>query len=190
MAAIAPQPEPETKSEEMWSDPELQQSKSNYYGASKTLAERTAWEIAKDCKFRLVTICPTMVLGPMLQSDVNFTMGAIMNWYKTGREGGKCPNDSMSFVDVRDCAAQHIAAAENEQLQGRFMSLVESMHWNDLCPLMKSIYPKMPDVEPCENPVKATQFDHTKQKTLGVELRSLKEILSDAKDELVSKGLL
>lgn len=26
----------------------------------------------------------------------------------------KCQNDSMSFVDVRDCAAQHVAAMEME----------------------------------------------------------------------------
>lgn len=28
----------------------------------------------------------------------------------------------MSFVDVRDCAAQHVAAMEMEDKEGRFMS--------------------------------------------------------------------
>lgn len=51
---------------------------------------------------------------------------ALRNWLLNGVAGpdGKCRNDSMSFVDVRDCAAQHVAAMEKE---GRFMSfLVET----------------------------------------------------------------
>ena len=45
------------------------------------------------------------------------------NWLLKGVAGpdGKCRNDSMSFVDVRDCAAQHVAAMELEK-EGRFMS--------------------------------------------------------------------
>lgn len=45
------------------------------------------------------------------------------NWLLNGVAGpdGKCRNDSMSFVDVRDCAAQHVAAMELEK-EGRFMS--------------------------------------------------------------------
>ena len=47
------------------------------------------------------------------------------NWLLNGVAGpdGKCRNDSMSFVDVRDCAAQHVAAMETEK-EGRFMSFL------------------------------------------------------------------
>eukprot|EP00913_Durusdinium_trenchii_P015936 g14975.t1 len=98
---------------------------------------------------KLATICPTMVLGPMLQPEVNMTMGAFRGWLKNGVPGHpKCQNDSMSFVDVRDCAAQHVAAMEMEDKAGRFMSLDCSIHWNDLAVLMKSLYPSMPAAEP------------------------------------------
>ena len=63
-------------------------------------------------RVRISSICPTMVLSPMLQADVNMTMGVFRNWLKNGVPRGKCRNDSMSFVDVRDCAAQHLATME------------------------------------------------------------------------------
>jgi len=190
MSAMAPVPEPLLKCEEHWSDPERQKSVQSFYGASKTLAEQTAYKLAEGCKFRLVSVCPTMVVGPMLQPEINMTMQSLCNWLKNGRAEGKCPNDSMSFVDVRDCAAQHIAAMESEQHSGRYMSLDCSWHWNELDVLMKEICPAMPASTPCEDPVKPTQFDTTRQRTLGVEWRKVPEILRDAKDELVAKGFL
>eukprot|EP00933_Yihiella_yeosuensis_P032118 TRINITY_DN2569_c3_g1_i1.p1 TRINITY_DN2569_c3_g1~~TRINITY_DN2569_c3_g1_i1.p1 ORF type:complete len:281 (-),score=53.70 TRINITY_DN2569_c3_g1_i1:145-987(-) len=191
MSAMAPVPEPELKSEEHWSDPEGQKSRGSWYGASKTLAEKKAYELANGAHFRLASICPTMVVGPMIQPEMNMTMGALCNWLKNGRSNGQCPNDSMSFVDVRDCAAQHVAAMENESCSGRYMSLESSWHWNELDVLFKEIYPEMPVSKPCEGtPVKPTQFDLTRQKSLGVELRKVPEIIRSAKDELVAKGHL
>ena len=46
---MAPVPEPPVKSEEHWSDPEEQQERCSFYGASKTLAERAAYDfVAED----------------------------------------------------------------------------------------------------------------------------------------------
>ena len=55
---------------------------------------------------RFVAICPTGVFGPMLQSGVNATMGWIASLAKGSKE--QAANDSMSFIDVRDCAAHHV----------------------------------------------------------------------------------
>eukprot|EP00971_Amphidinium_carterae_P071381 1411700-Amphidinium_carterae.1 len=98
---MAPVPEPAIKSEEHWSDPDEQKARGSFYGASKTLAEKTAHEFVEIemPTARLVTICPTMVIGPMLQPEINMTMGALRNWFENGVADGKCRNDSMSFVD-------------------------------------------------------------------------------------------
>ncbi|CAK8989584.1 Phenylacetaldehyde reductase (2-phenylethanol synthase) [Durusdinium trenchii] len=183
MSAVAPVPEPPLKSEEHWSDPEEQKARGSFYGASKTLAERAAFDfVAKEMpSVRLATICPTMVLGPMLQPEVNMTMGAFRGWLKNGVPGHpKCQNDSMSFVDVRDCAAQHVAAMEMEDKAGRFMSLDCSIHWNDLAVLMKSLYPSMPAAEPVEGELRpVTRFDRARQDSLGVPVRPVPEILKE-----------
>lgn len=133
-----------------------------------------------------------MVLGPMLQPEVNMTMGSFRNWLLKGVAGpdGKCRNDSMSFVDVRDCAAQHVAAMELEK-EGRFMSLDRSLHWNDLALLMKELYPAMPSAEPFNGELcKVTEFDRTRQESLGVPVRKIPEILKEAADELKRRGEL
>ena len=37
---------------------------------------------------------------------------------RTGKAISKLPDDSMSMIDVRDCAAQHVAALEGEAHHG------------------------------------------------------------------------
>jgi len=44
MSACTPQPEPEIKTEEHWSDPVEQLENKRYYGCSKTRAELEAWK--------------------------------------------------------------------------------------------------------------------------------------------------
>jgi len=192
MAAVAPVPAPEVKSEEHWSDPDSQRSRDSYYGASKTLAERAAWDFVDkqgDGCFRLVTVCPTMILGPMLQPGLNATMLGICKRFKEGL-GGECRDDSMSMVDVRDCAAQHVACLESDSASGRYMSLKESWHWNELDAVMSEIYPARPKSTPVAEPCMPTQFDCTKQVSLGVEVRSIPDILRGAAEELRAKGHL
>ena len=57
--------------------------------------------------------------------------------------------------------------------------------------MLKDIYPAMPTVKPCEGePAKATQFDSTKMKTLGVSERDVRAILQGAVVNLKLKGAL
>ena len=54
--------DPPVKDETMWSDPDEQRARDNFYVLSKTLAERAAWDFMdrEARQFRLVTILPTM----------------------------------------------------------------------------------------------------------------------------------
>ena len=125
----------------------------------------------------------------MLQPAVNLTMNSLATWFRDGK-GDTCPDDSMSFVHVADCAAQHVAAMTNEALSGRFMSLDRSLHWNDLVPILRAIHPAMPASAPRAGPCRPTQFDTTRQATLGVPVRPLEAALKDAYDDLARKGIL
>merc|ERR1711957_986961 len=105
----------------------------------------------------------------------NMTMTALCNWFRDGK-GTNAPNDSMSFVDVRDCATQHLVAMEDETATGRYMSLEPSMLWNELVTLMKDIYPKMPPSLPSEGtPCNATQFDLTRRNSLVMNFMKVPE---------------
>eukprot|EP00959_Pyramimonas_sp_CCMP1952_P008474 177169-Pyramimonas_sp.AAC.2 len=196
MSAVAPQPEPPIKSEEHWSDPDAQKANGNWYGAGKTMQEKLVMAHVKEHEqthgkepFRFAAVCPTGVFGPMFQPEINFTMQWVLGLFSGSKT--KAPNDSMSFVDVRDTAAHHVACIEQDNARGRYMSVVESLHWNDIMKMMKEIHPAMPPVEPCEGePVRPTQFDRTKMDSLGVKILSVREILQSAHDELVAKGRL
>lgn len=123
----------------------------------------------------------TVQVGPMLQAGVNMTMERIVA-IASGKWPTKIPNDSMSLIDVRDCAAHHVAAFEGKR-DGRFMSLVESWHWNDLIKAFKAVCPNMSDPEPLGPDVELatpTRFDTTRMKSLGVEERPMDVIIADS----------
>merc|ERR1719375_1739982 len=109
-------------------------------------------------------------------------MGALHRWMTGGRR--TAPNDSMSFVHVKNCAAQHVSAMESDGTSGRYFSLVESWHWNDILVTLKEIYP---DIDLDSNflyegadIVTPTRFNLQKMDTLGVKVFDIKEILQDS----------
>lgn len=189
MSAMAPRPEPAVKNETHWSDSDSQKAKGNWYGAAKTCQEQLATKLLAETGIRYVAICPTMVLGPQLQPGIAATMDRLRTLAK-GRMT-KAPNDSMSYIDVRDCAAMHVAAYEKHEVSGRYMSLVESLHWNSIAKIMKELVPEMTEIQPCDDePCAPTQFDRSRQDSLGVEVRPVRTLLAEAIADLRAKGAL
>lgn len=200
MAAVAPRPEPEIKDESHWSNPEEQKARGGWYGATKTCQEKRVQQWVEDEKakgaiasdFKYVAICPTMVLGPVLNTSAKIptgTMGRLVNWLVEGMPDA--PNDSMSFIHVEDCARMHTNVLELKDASGRYMCLVESWHWNDILALMKELYPKMPDFKPYvgSDKVVPTRFNLERMRSLGVTVRSIREILQDSLSHLQAAGV-
>ena len=65
----------------------------------------------------------------------------------------------MSFIDVRDLAALHVAALENEGAKGRFFGVCEnSTHFEDVAKMLKEYYPSIEIPPPLEDErVRGTQ---------------------------------
>ena len=61
--------------------------------------------------FSPITIGLVVLGAPVEGSSGISTMGSLLRWLTGGRSSA--PNDSMSFIDVKDCAAHHMAALEN-----------------------------------------------------------------------------
>ena len=208
MSAVAPRPEPKVKDESHWSDAEEQKSRDNWYACTKTSQEqlvrswvssaKTSGKVSKD--FVYAAICPTMVVGPKLQKidnpkeGVGGTIGRLQSWLQGTRT--EAPNDSMSFIHVEDCAKMHtkileLKASEINEHQ-RYMSLIESLHWNDIFKLMKELYPEMPDVKPYEGDdiVTPTQVNLENMKSLKVNYKDTRAALQDSIDFLKTVGAL
>jgi len=50
-----------------------------WYLLSKTLAEDAAWKFSKENNLDLVSVNPAMVVGPLLQAELNTSAAAILN---------------------------------------------------------------------------------------------------------------
>jgi len=54
----------------------------NWYCLSKTLAETEAFDYAKRTGLDVVSVCPSLVIGPLLQSTVNASSSIIVDCLK------------------------------------------------------------------------------------------------------------
>jgi len=191
MYAAFPEVMPAVQSEKHWSDPEEQKKSGTFYGASKTLAERAAVEfLAKmpvDTAFRLIRICPTLVVGPMLQPSVNLSMN-VFAALANGVQPMPFPGTSISLIDVRDCAEHHVNAYEGNH-EGRFFSTLERWPWSVIWAALKHFNPTITCPE-ATKPVKTTQIDLTRMMSLGVRERSMIQTIGEAVEVCRERGLL
>ncbi len=91
------------------------------YAYSKTMAERAAWEYVgrEQPGFDLVSINPTVVIGPTLVRRVNESYGFFIGM-TDGSQPAIVAIDHPA-VDVRDVALAHILSMENPAASGRYL---------------------------------------------------------------------
>lgn len=101
------------------------------YAASKTIAERAAWNFIKalpnDGAMELVTINPSIVLGPLI--DPNGCSSTELIRRLLVREVPGCPKIGVSLVDVRDVAAAHITAMTAPKAAGNRYICNTEVRW-------------------------------------------------------------
>jgi len=123
-------------SEADWSDPE----KSGTYQKSKTLAERAAWDLARDTGLELVSVNPSAIFGPPLLPRVGETGGLVKRLLERKLPG--IPKVSLDMVDVRDVALAHVRALEVPAAAGRrFLLNAESVWMGDVARWLKEGMP-------------------------------------------------
>lgn len=98
-----------------WAEP--QGGRMNAYAASKTLAERRAWELASAGGPELAVINPGFITGPLPDDDPG-TSGALILRFLRGQVP-IAPRLFLHNVDVRDLARIHLAALTAPEAAGR-----------------------------------------------------------------------
>lgn len=111
------------------------------YSYSKTQAEQKAWEIAgKQSQWDLVTINPSLVLGPPLNpKDTTSESFNILKQMGDGTMKMGAPKAGMGLVDVRDVAEAHFKAGFTPEASGRYIA---SGHNTDLLEVAQELLPK------------------------------------------------
>ncbi|KAI1297803.1 NAD(P)-binding protein [Xylaria venustula] len=169
----------------------------NGYRASKTFAERAAWNFVEEKKpnFSLVVCNPPLVLGPVIHHleslDSLNTSNERIHELISGRAKEACPpTGNHLFVDVRDLALGHALAVEKPEAAGKRFFMVGGKFSNkeiaeiigEEFPNVKGILPSGDALKPGDYPAQGSYgFDNTRSKELlGLEFRPLRDSIVDA----------
>ncbi|KAK5065317.1 hypothetical protein LTR84_001155 [Exophiala bonariae] len=150
-----------TYTEEDWNPVTLQQTSENIangYRASKTFAERAAWEFMQQESphFSLTTLCPPLVLGPVISHlgslDNLNTSNQVIRDLVQGKHKDKVPdNATFTWVDVRDLALCHVLALEKpEAANQRFLVSAGFFCNGELVDIMRKEHDRLRDLLPAE----------------------------------------
>ena len=126
--------------EDDWSDPDWKPLTA--YPVSKTRAEKAAWDYVKTqgLSDKLTTVCPGLVLGPDTYKNGGASLGLIIAMFKG--EFPKAPKIAFPIVDVRDCAAIHVAAMTARDAGGRrLMAASETFWFSKIGDILRAEYP-------------------------------------------------
>ncbi|XP_024637146.1 cinnamoyl-CoA reductase 1 isoform X2 [Medicago truncatula] len=191
VAAVAINPNlPKDKAidESCWSDKDYCKNTKNWYCYAKTEAEEQALHFAKRTGLNVVTICPTLVLGPILQSTTNASSLVLVKLLKEGCDSVE--NKLRWIVDVRDVVNAILLAYENHEADGRYICTSHAIVTRDLVERLKGIYPNY------KYPTNYIEMDDYKMlsseklQSLGWKLRPLEETLIDSVESYKEAGLL
>ncbi|XP_034705008.1 cinnamoyl-CoA reductase 2-like isoform X2 [Vitis riparia] len=178
------------KDEECWSDPEFCRTNQDFYSLAKTLAESEALEHAKKSDLNIVTICPSLVIGPMLQSTLNASSLLLLKYLKDANESVE--NKDRPIIDVRDLADAIFLIYDKPEAEGRYICSSYTILVQKLIEKLKNIYPnynysKSDSYTEVEEGFKLSS---KKLESLGWKYRPLEETLMDAVKDFEENGLL
>ncbi|KAH9487440.1 NADPH-dependent methylglyoxal reductase GRE2 [Psilocybe cubensis] len=173
------------------------------YMASKTLAERAAWDFYEKHKasigWEMVVLNPT---HPSLQDfeKLGEETLSLQRWYSYAclEQSDDNLKSTWAYVDVRDVAAAHVESIKKEAAGGeRILLSADSSTWQETRNLMFSLRPDLyrKGLLSRGNPELKSEvllvFNSKKAKNiLGIEYRSLQESTIATIEEYEKRGLL
>ncbi|CAL5048767.1 unnamed protein product [Urochloa decumbens] len=180
-------PQSEVMDEDCWSDVEFCRSTENWYCLSKTLAELEAFEYAKRTGLDVVSVCPSLVIGPLLQSTVNASSSVIVDCLKGDRE---VKLKLRNFVDVRDVADALLLVYETPEASGRYICDAYAKQVSDVVEMLKCWYPTYKHATKFVQVSDEPLFSSKKLEALGWKFRPFEETLSDSVESFRASGVL
>jgi hypothetical protein len=116
----------------------------NPYPLAKVLSERAAWAhheaLDDDARWGLVTINPTLVLGPVMSKVHGRSSPALIRDLMNGKFP-LIPKFYFNMVDVRDVADAHVLALQNADAKGRHILNNRGAWLMELAAIARQAYP-------------------------------------------------
>jgi len=165
------------------------------YRLSKTLAERTACDWAKENpSIKLVTVNPTLIIGPPRSKRVDATSIQIVKSLIDGSTKDGVPASGGGSADVRDVARTHIALIEKPNANGRYMITSSRSYARlELAQFLKAKFPNYPiaDKQIGGEIPKVVKFSTKKLETeLGITPGPIEKAVVEMAQALIDLGLV
>ncbi|KAF9561492.1 D-lactaldehyde dehydrogenase [Agrocybe pediades] len=207
-AVMAPPPKPTVFSEKDWNvtstrEVEEQGNKTapmTIYRASKTLAEKGAWEFVEqhksEIKWDLSVINPPFVFGPAIHEvkSLSSLNTSLQTWYDTvvvdSPKSKEALAVSNSWVDVRDTALGHVLALEKPEAGGERIITCEGGYiWQEWINAANSLSPNplpshklpkgFPEITEGERVIHIAYDTSKEQRILGIKYHTKVETTKD-----------
>jgi nucleoside-diphosphate-sugar epimerase len=196
-----------TYSEEDWNPLNAEQAvenPANGYRASKTFAERAAWDFLEKEKpnFTLATICPPLVLGPIVHylnslDGLNTSNQRIRDIILGKAKDEIPPTGTYIWVDVRDLAEAHVAGIEKEEAANKRFFITAGYFSNkEIAQIVEKNFPQYKEGLPTAStpggdyPEEGVYKYNNKRgiEVLGLKYKSLEESIKDTVKSLQAIG--
>ncbi|KAI8549237.1 hypothetical protein RHMOL_Rhmol06G0010600 [Rhododendron molle] len=160
--------------------------------SGKAVSENPDWPkgrvMDETCWLDVVRVCPTLVLGPMLQSTTNASSLVLIKLLKEGCEEQE--NRLLKLIDVRDVAEALLLAYEKPEADGRYICTAHMIKLQDLVEILKRIYPNYNYPKKVTEGKEEENISSEKLQKLGWSYRPLEETLVDSVEGYKQAGLL
>ncbi|VAI18876.1 unnamed protein product [Triticum turgidum subsp. durum] len=182
-------PEDKVKDESCWSDKEFCKENKSWYSLAKTEAEEIALEYGEKNGLHVITFCPGLVFGPLLQHVVLNTSSKVLLYMIKG--GPDTMNNKFwPIVDVRDVADALLLLYNKAGPHERYICSLDQMDLKELLEIMKSMYPSYSYADKMVDVDYKGALTSDKLKNLGWKPRKLEDTLADSVESYEKAGLL
>nr|KAK5441229.1 Glycine-rich RNA-binding protein 2, mitochondrial [Exophiala xenobiotica] len=184
--------------------PTASESVPNGYRASKTFAERAAWDFLEREKpnFTLSTLCPPQVFGPVVPQlsslDTLNTSNQVIRDIVQGKFKSQIPpNATYTWIDVRDLALCHVLALERPGAANKRFFLAAGFFSNkELVEVVRKNFDQYNELLPSEDVPGGGypegglyKIDNSRAvDILGIEWKSLDDSIADTVKSLQALG--
>uniref|UniRef100_A0A1D1XZF2 Flavanone 4-reductase n=1 Tax=Anthurium amnicola TaxID=1678845 RepID=A0A1D1XZF2_9ARAE len=163
------------------------------YFVSKTLAEKAAWDFAQEKGIHLITIIPTLVVGPFISSAMPPSLITALALI-TGNEPHYSILKQIQLVHLDDLCNAHIFLFQHPEARGRYICSSHDVTIFELADLMRNRYPEynVPTrFQGIDDSIQRVRFSSEKLQGLGFHYRyTVEEMLDQAIQSCTEKKLI